>query len=277
MRRGGNMGRRAGPGCAAPGRAVGVEARSVWGAGTALAVLWFLGCSAPPTPSGQSPAPAQVAAASRPGAVRATGVADVDAALHAHVLAPSESLAVRLLGTIGPDGNWSLARIGVEGTATGVRIVPRVQQGNAPQVIQMVIPLDTVLWVRLPPGVQTVEVQGRDSTFVAQVQVEAGRSRPPPETRLAYKMVTNIRSAQEFITIDALPGDGFVEAIEIRETRATGVGEWRRLEGCQRAGAALMGELPVRENDDLRTIEARAVDGQGIRDPEPALLNMPSR
>ena len=36
------------------------------------------------------------------------------------------------------------------------------------------------------------------------------------------------------------------------------------------------GRLPVQENDDLRTIESRAVDGQGGRDPEPALIKLSS-
>ena len=203
-------------------------------------------------------------------------VAQVDAVLHAHVLAPSESLAVRLLGTVGPDGNWSLQELRVERTDTGVRITPVVQQGSARQVIQMVIPLDRLVWVHLPEGTHTVEVKGRDSTFTDRVRVAPGLSRPPPETRMAYQVVSAGVRALDFITFDALPGDGFIEAIEIRETRAGGPGAWRRLEDCQREGANLSGRLPVQENDDLRTIESRAVDGQGGRDPEPELINLSS-
>lgn len=245
-------------------------------AGTCLApcgvLVVLLGCSTATRSTSESPeatAPAVEVGARR--------VADVDAAMHAHVLAPSESLAVRLLGTVGPDGNWSLGRIAVEPTATGVRIVPIVQQGNARQVIQMLIPLDAVLWVPLPPGTHTVEVQGRDSTFVDRVHVAAGMSRRPPDTRLAYKIVTSGVRSQDFVSIEALAGDGFIEAIEIRETRSAGVGAWRRLDGCQRVGSGLEGRVAVPENDDLRTLEARAVDGQGGRDPEPGFLNLNAR
>ncbi len=258
------------------------------GRGARLLVTLVLGlCLACQRPPGAPPAPdapggptetrdssSKAGANGKVSAARA--VAQVDAVLHAHVLAPSESLAVRLLGTVGPDGNWSLQELRVERTDTGVRITPVVQQGSARQVIQMVLSLDRVVWVHLPEGTHTVEVKGRDSTFTDRVQVAPGLTRPPPETRMAYQVVTAGVRALDFITFDALPGDGFIEAIEIRETRAGGPGAWRRLEDCQREGANLSGRLQVQENDDLHTIESRAVDGQGDRDPQPALINLSS-
>ena len=250
---------------------LGAGGGSRW-AGLALGLACGLGLGCRPAPGAL---PTEDGGA-KAGEVAKNSVAAVEAVWHAHALAPSESLAVRLLGMVGPDGNWSLQEIRVERTDAGVRIVPVVKQGSARQVIQMVIPLDRIVRVHLPAGIHTVEVQGRDSTFTDRVQVAPSLTRPPPETRMAYQVVTSGVRALDFITFDALPGDGFVEAIEIRETRAAGRGEWRRLEGCLREGANLSGRLQVQENDDLRTIESRAVDGQGERDPEPALINLSS-
>lgn len=203
------------------------------------------------------------------------GVAQVDAVLHARVLSASESLAVRLLGMVGPDGSWSLAEVAVDTIPGGVRLTPIVQHRPGGNVIQMLIPLDEEVRVPLQSGVQRVVVRGRDSTFTETVRVGPGAGRVPPDTHLGYQVVTSGIHSHQFVVFESFPGDGFVAAIEYREFRAAGPGPWQRLEGCQREGARLSGRMPVSMESDVLKIEARAVSGQGDRDPEPASMNLP--
>lgn len=202
------------------------------------------------------------------------GVAQVDAVLHARVLAQGESLAVRLLGTVGPDGSWSLAEIAVEEIPGGVRLTPVVHHRPGGMVIQMLIPLDEKILVPLPEGTPRLEVLGRDSTFVESIRVGSGAKRLPPDTHLAYQVVSSGLRSLDFVVFETFPGDGFVEAIEYRETRADGTGPWQILPGCQREGARLRGRIQVNPGGDVLRIEARALSGQGDVDPEPALLNL---
>ena len=246
------------------------------GLGSALAgalVALAFGC-APPAGSTQA---ATAKAPPRTAAPQSELLADVDLVLHARAIALGESLAVRLLGTVGPDGNWSLAGIDVEHDATGLCIIPRVRRGNARQVIQMLIPLDEKIWVRLPAGSQRLEVRGSDSTFVDKVTVSAASTPRPPETHMAYQSITSMTHARDLVSIDTIPGDGFIDAIEVRETRAGVTSEWRILDGCMREGAELKGEIPLPDGHDLQKVEARAVDGQGQRDPSPSLLDVSKR
>jgi hypothetical protein len=203
------------------------------------------------------------------------GVARVEAVLHTRVLAEGESLAVRLLGTIGPDGSWSLAETLQEPIPGGVRLTPVVHHRPGDMVIQMVIPLDEKIWVPLEPGVQRIEVRGRDSTFVASVRVGAGGNRLPPDTHVAYQVVTSGLRSNEFVVFESFPGDGFVESIQFRETGPDGPGPWQELPGCVREGTRLRGRLPVDPTSDVVSIEARAISGQGDVDPEPAALTLP--
>src|SRR5262245_60823723 len=110
----------------------GCRARLLAGLVLALALACQRAPGAPPAPDAPG-VPAETRDSSSKSAANgkvsaAPAVAQVDAVLHAHLLAPSESLAVRLLGTVGPDGNWSLQELRVERTDTGVRITPVVQQ-----------------------------------------------------------------------------------------------------------------------------------------------------
>lgn len=241
--------------------------------GTALACTVLALATGCAPPAGSTQAGTSKAAPST-AAPKSELLADVDLVLHARAISPGESLAVRLLGTIGPDGNWSLAGIDVEHDATGLCIVPRVRRGNARQVIQMLIPLDEKIWVRLPAGSQRLEVRGSDSTFVESVAVSTGSTPRPPETHMAYRSMTSMTHARDLLSIDTSPGDGFIDAIEVRETRAGVTSEWRILDGCIREGAELVGEIPLPEGHDLQKVEARAVDGQGQRDPSPSLLDV---
>lgn len=205
------------------------------------------------------------------------GVAQVDAVLLARVLAPGESLVVRLLGLVGPDGSWSLAKVNVEPFDGGVRLTPVVHHRPGGNVIQMLIPLDEEVSVSLGNGVQKVEVRGRDSTFVESVRVGPGAKRLPPDTRLGYQVVSSGLRSQDFVVFETLPGDGFVESIEYREIRPDGPGPWQALQGCEREGARLRGRLFVNPESDMVAIEARAISGQGDVDPEPASLNLPKK
>jgi hypothetical protein len=176
---------------------------------------------------------------------------------------------------VGPDGSWSLAEVSVETIPGGVRLTPVVHHRPGMNVIQMLIPLDEKVSVPLQPGVQRVEVRGRDSTFATTVRVGPGGGRQPPDTHLGYRVVTSGVREHAFVIFNAYPGDGFVEAIEYREIREAGPGPWLRLEGCQRQGPRLEGRLQVSLESDVLALEARGVSGQGDRDPEPASMNLP--
>jgi hypothetical protein len=234
--------------------------------------------AAAPACGGASRAPAPGATAAAAAASAAAQPADVHAVLHARSLAPEESLAVRLLGTVGPDGSWSLRPVGVQRDAGGVRLAPQVQHGTAANVIQMVMPLDERLWLRFEPGVHRLEVVGRDSTFRSEVRVAAGLERPPPETHAAYEVVSFASGARDFIAFTAWSDDGFADAIEVREHRAAGAAPWYRLQGCAREGTKLVGRIQVPGKTDILALEGRAVDGQGALDPSPAYIRVrPSR
>ncbi|UCE03373.1 MAG: hypothetical protein JSW67_04060 [Candidatus Latescibacterota bacterium] len=210
-------------------------------------------------------APVAAAAAALP----AEAMADVDAVLHCSTLAPGESLAVRLLGTIGPNGAWSLRDVHVEQAPGRIVITPEVNHVTGQMVIQMVMPLDRTLHLKLEPGMHRIEVRGREGTQVDSVRVTAGAQRPPPETRIA---VDDAPAATALVTMTAEPGDGFVERIEYRELDATGASAWREAGGAERRGRTLVVRLQLPAG---RVIEARAVDGQGGVDPTPASATLP--
>jgi hypothetical protein len=199
----------------------------------------------------------------------AEAMADVDALLHSSILAPGESLAVRLLGTIGPNGAWSLRDVHVERAPGRIVITPEVSHITGQMVIQMVMPLDHTLHLALDPGLHRIEVLGREGTLVDSVRVTAGARRPPPDTRIE---VGAAPGATALVTVTAKPGDGFVERVEYRQLDATGATAWREAGGAERRGGTLILRLQLPAG---RVIEARAVDGQGGVDPTPASVTLP--
>jgi hypothetical protein len=204
-------------------------------------------------------------------------LADLDAAFFCHAISPEESLAVRLLGTVGPDGSWSLDEVRVEPSDAGVVVLPVVRHTQADLAIQMIIPLDLVLRLHLDPGVQTIEVRGRNRTQVDSVLVVMDVGRPPPETRL--ELEAGLAPGRILVRFEGVTGDGFVNALEFREVGGRGTAEWLPFEGAERRGASLVGSLQLElpPPGESRQVEARAIDGQGVADPTPATVELPTR
>lgn len=189
-------------------------------------------------------------------------VAEVDQLLMAHRVAPGESLAVRLLGSIGPDGSYVLESLDVETRPGHVVIHPRVRRQPGDAFISMVLPLDRTVKLRLATGRHIVEVGGLQEV----VEVAAGALRPPPEVRIESRppVATGVELVVP-VEIEARAGDGFVDRIEVRERTAAGESSWRDAESTQRQDEVLRAWITIRRpaGDSVRTLEVRAVDGQG--------------
>ena len=182
-----------------------------------------------------------------------------------------------LLGTVGPDGSWSLDEVRVEPSDTGVVVTPVVRHTRVDLAIQMIVPLDQVLQLHLEPGMQTVEIRGRNRTQVDSVLVALDTGRPPPETRL--ELETGLAPGRILVRLEGVPGDGFVDALEFREVGGQGTAEWLPFEGAERQGGVLLGsmQLELPPPGESRQVEARAIDGQGVADPTPAVAALPTR
>jgi hypothetical protein len=202
--------------------------------------------------------------------------ADVESLLLAHQVAPGESLAVRLLGMVGPDGSWALEDVLVRHEGDRVILVPRVRHTPGVIAVQMLVPLDRIVRFPLEPGRHVVEVQGRERTLRETVVVRRGAHRPAPTTEIH---VGKQSAAGGVVPIEIVgtAGDGFVARIEWRPLSAPGssgaAGVWREAQSMRTEGASLQSWLELRP-EDARSIEARAVDGQGDADPAPAIADL---
>ena len=191
--------------------------------------------------------------------------AEVQEVLCARHIAPSESLRVRVLGVIGPNGAYSLEAMRVNQQAGRVVVDPRVRRAEGGMYIQMLIPLDSTLALVLPPGTHVLEVLGTSPSFTAEVQVTAAADRAAPETSSEPAAASGGQ-----VWLQGTTAEGWVEAIEWRVEGAGG--PWQRAEEIERRGAGL--RCVARAPAGTR-IEARAVDGQGVADPSPATLRLP--
>jgi hypothetical protein len=237
------------------------------------------GCGEPPRRDEPGSAPPTQSPPSSSRGVQPDSVplAELDAALYCHAISPEESLAVLLLGTVGPDGSWSLDELRIEPSDTGVVVTPVVRHTRVDLAMQMIVPLDQVLRLHLEPGMQTVEIRGRNRTQVDSVLVALDAGRPPPETRL--ELEAGLAPGRVLVHFEGEPGDGFVDALEFREVGQQGTAEWLPFAGAERQGAVLLGSLQLElpPPGESRQVEARAIDGQGVADPTPAVVALPTR
>ena len=204
--------------------------------------------------------------------------ADVESLLLAHQLAPGESLAVRLLGTVGPDGSWALEDVQVQREGDRVVLVPRVRHTPGVIAVQMLIPLDRIVRFPLEPGRHIVEVQGRERTLRETVVVRRGARRPAPTTEI-HVGKQSVAGGVVPIEIVGTAGDGFVARIEWRPLPAAGSSgaspsAWREAQSMRTESASLQAWLELRPEDASR-IETRAIDGQGDPDLTPAVADLP--
>lgn len=233
------------------------------------------GCSAAGRPSAAGEAGSRGAAAAGAPAGGGTVVspqelADVEQLLAARTLEPAESLAVRLVGSIGPNGSYALAGIEVEQSPGRIVLWPRVRRVAGDFFIQMVIPLDHTVRVALPAGRTRIEARGSGGVRTLEVVVQDGARREPPqayvdvqvETAVGDTLITSLR-------VEGRVADGFVERLELREVGASGVGPWQAPEFVERTSAGLHGTHTLRRNpgDAERRIQARVCDGQGTWSP----------
>ena len=209
-----------------------------------------------------------------------TELADIERVLCAHQIAPSETLAVRLVGTIGPDGSWALDRVDVERSPDGVSITPHVRRVAGDAFIQMVMDLDRVERVTLPAGMHRVRVRGRERTLEEVVRVEPGVLRAPPEvTMRSAPAVPHGDLELVNVSVTARASDGFVARVEVREVVETGPGTWQAPGFIQTEGDSTAAVFTVRRpaGDGERRIDVRAIDGQGEISTPPASLLLPAR
>ncbi len=212
--------------------------------------------------------------------VALTELADIERVLCAHQIAPSESLAVRLVGTIGPNGSWALDRVDVERSADGVLITPHVRRVAGDNFIQMVMPLDRVERVMLPAGTHRVRVRGRERTLEEVVRVEPGVLRAAPEVTLRSAPAVQ-QGDLEIVNVNVIAhvADGFVARVEVREVVGAGAGAWQPPSYVQTDGDSTVAVVTVRRpaGDRERRIDVMAIDGQGGSSKPPASLLLPAR
>lgn len=206
--------------------------------------------------------------------------ADVDAIFLAHQISPGESLAVRLLGTVGPDSSWSLLDVQVRAVAGKVLLLPRVRRTAGLDPVPEFVLFDRIVHLLLPPGRHVVEALGRQGHRRETVVVASGFRRPAPTTEV--RVAPSPIGQGVRVELAGIPGDGFVARLDWRvvalqkgrraPTRS-GSMRWHAAMGARVEGAGLRAWLELGVEDGAR-IEARAVDGQGTADPNPATANL---
>jgi hypothetical protein len=193
--------------------------------------------------------------------------AAVEQMLAARHVRPDEKLAVRLLGTVGPDGSWALDGVDVQREPGRCVLVPRVKRVPGDFFVQMVVQLDHTVILELPAGKTRVEAQGRDSVLVCNVEVAPDVRRDPPNVR-CQPSTTAPAGVDSIVTlqIDAEVADGFVDRVEVREVSAGTTTEWRAADFTQREESGVRASVTIRRprKDAERRVEARVTDGQGV-------------
>jgi hypothetical protein len=256
-----------------------------------LGLAWLVGSACqragPDTGSAADSAAKPAAGAARTqGSAMSTGgaagelLAVVDTVLLARHLAPGESLAVLLVGSVGPSGAYGLQRIEVERQPGRTVLVPRVQRQEGGFFIQMVVPLDEIVRLTLEPGPQVVTVRHQGGSWSDSVLVAPGTARQPPRTEARAGQPIEV-GAQVVVPIDimAQAGDGFVQRIEVRQVVGQDAGVWQPPETFERRGARVQASFTVQRpaGDPPRRIEVRAVDGQGAVEPQAAVVSLAAR
>lgn len=200
------------------------------------------------------------------GTLRAT----VDLALMAHHVRPGESLAVRLVGTVGPDGSWALDEVAVRREPDRIVLEPRLRRVQGDMFIQMVIPLDHTVKLTLPPGAHRIVVLQHGAALVDTVVVSSETRRTPPVVELppadAARTVVMPQETVVSLPCTARVADGWIDRIEVRDRARGQEGPWHAPEMVQRVeNGAVRATLTVRRpaGDPARRVEVRAIDGQG--------------
>ena len=200
--------------------------------------------------------------------------AHVAVLLAPHVVAPGESIVVRLLGSVGPNGSWSLETVAVRRQGTSVELVPHVRRVPGDLFTQMVVPLDVSVGFVAFAALCEVRAIGCDSTLVVHLQVRKHARRSPPRVRIRAESPVAIGAeAAVPVVIEATSTDGWVERLEIRNGA-----HWMPPDSVERDGSTLQARTMVRRppHDGPRRIEARAIDGQGQRSRR-VVLTLPGR
>jgi hypothetical protein len=91
-------------------------------------------------------------------------LATVDSLVVPERVAAADTLSVRLLGTVGPNGCYSLDRLAVDRTPDRIRVVPHVRHAGQAVCTMAIVPLDET--IRLAPpheaGTLTIVVPQAD-------------------------------------------------------------------------------------------------------------------
>jgi hypothetical protein len=196
--------------------------------------------------------------------------ASVELALMAHHVRPDESLAVRLMGTVGPDGSWALDKVDVRREGNRIVLDPRVRRVEGDMFIQMVIPLDHTMKLALGAGTHRIQVLRRGAALVDTVVVSPDAQRALPVVELGplptlFEMGPG-RVGIVPVPFDVRVTDGWIDRVEWREVAAGRPGPWRAPEVVERPLPwEARGTLTVRRpaGDPVRRVEVRAFDGQG--------------
>src|SRR5262245_56463837 len=88
------------------------------------ALIGIAACGRTPAPTPGGAQKAAALPALPPDSLRAV----VESVHLAHTVAPDETLRVRLVGTVGPDGSWAADGVGVQHEPGRVVLVPRVRR-----------------------------------------------------------------------------------------------------------------------------------------------------
>jgi hypothetical protein len=104
-------------------------------------------------------------------------VAEVDSLIAPSQIAPSDTLSMRLLGTVGPNGCYSFDRFDVERSTDRLTVTPVVEHGTSEEILcsMAVVPLDETHEARPPfeKGTLTIAVpqpDREDVTTTLEVQ-----------------------------------------------------------------------------------------------------------
>lgn len=216
----------------------------------------------------------------RDAATRGEGLlASVDTVLLAQHVRPDESLAVHLMGNVGPNGSYALDALETSEDGGRVVIRPRVRRVPGDMFTQMLVPLDATIRLQLAPGEHVVEVQGLGRTLTARVRVDRNARRDLPFVEIvASPTVTVGADVVVPLRVEARVPDGWVDRIEVREWGHGQASAWRAPEFVERLPGGLRAMVSLRRppGDLERRLEARALDGQGALS-EVAAFEMPAR
>lgn len=220
------------------------------------------GCSAAGRADSASAGTAAPASGRGSAVVSTRDLAEVDQLLAVRAIQPGESLAVRLVGAIGPNGSYALDTIDVQQGAGSVLLLPRVRQLPGDFFVQMVVPLDHTVRVALPAGRTRIEARGRTGAKTVEVLVQDGVRREPPQAFVDLQAVTH--DGDTLVTslrVEGRVAEGFVDKLEVREAG----GRWQAPEFVERTADGVHGTFTLRRvpGDPERRIEARVRDGQG--------------